>query len=104
MADAPNLPEGIPIPTWFRRYLEATATSAGEAAPAPVPVGGGPANPPVANNFSRLCKEFTSLGGKTFLGKESYIDVMQDRFYSIGSSQIMIILWSLVMKWFKLQS
>ena len=46
MADAPNLPKGIPIPAWFRRYLEATATGTGEAAstpaPAPLPIGGGP--------------------------------------------------------------
>ena len=41
--------------------------------PNPAPAGGNPINPPTTINFSKLCKDFASLGGKTFSGKETFV-------------------------------
>ena len=47
MADL-NLPEGVTIPGWFRRYLEARANDAGPAnTPTPPPVPEVPPPPPL---------------------------------------------------------
>ena len=37
MADTPNLPKGVHIPGWFRRYLEATAPNGNAEPEAPTP-------------------------------------------------------------------
>ena len=52
-----NLPEGVPVPGWFRRYLEARANDAGPADVPPPPAATVP--PPYrANAFSKICRDF----------------------------------------------
>ena len=63
-----NFPEGVPIPGWFRGYLEARANDAG---PADIPP---PPPPPRAIAFSKICKDFRAMGGKDFKGTESFIE------------------------------
>jgi len=75
MADL-NLPEGIPIPGWFRRYLEARANDAGPAdipPPPPPPVVAVPLPPP-GTTFAKICKDFIGMGGKSFLGTETFAE------------------------------
>lgn len=43
-------------------------------APNPAPAGGNPINPHVVINFSKLCKDFASLDGKAFSGKETFME------------------------------
>ena len=77
MSGASDIPEGVNVPGWFRRYLEVRAASGGAetAAPTPPPpVAAVPAPPHVAFNFSTLCKDFTDLGGKPFMGTETYVE------------------------------
>ena len=70
-----NLPEGVPIPGWFRRYLEARANDAGPAdipppaAAIPLP----PPPPPRGNAFAKMCRDFKAMGGKDFYGTESFV-------------------------------
>ena len=66
MADDLNLPEGVNIPTWFRRFLEARANVAGPANPPP--------QPPRETAFSKICKDFKAMGGKDFLGTETFVE------------------------------
>ena len=67
-----NLPEGVPIPGWFRRNLEARADDAG---PADIPPPSAAAPPPPRGNaFSKICRDFRSMGGKDFKGSESFVE------------------------------
>ena len=73
MADL-NLPERVTIPGWFRRYLEARANDVGPAntpniteVPPPPP----PQNPQV--DFAKICKDFKAMGGKNFIGTETFV-------------------------------
>ena len=73
MADL-NLPEGIPVPGWFQRYLETRANGAGPAdipPPAP-PVAAVP--PPPGTTFAKICKDFKAMGGKNFVGTETFVE------------------------------
>ena len=74
MADTPNLPEGVHIPSWFRRYIEATAPNGNVEPEAPTPPVGAPAVPHVVGNFTKLCKDFSDLGGKTLAGTETFVE------------------------------
>ena len=70
-----NFPEGVPIPGWFRRYLEARANDAGPAdIPPPAAVIPPPPPSPRAIAFSKICKDFRAMGGKDFKGTESFIE------------------------------
>ena len=70
-----NLPKGVPIPGWFRRYLEARANDAGPAdIPPPATAIPPPHTPPRAIAFSKICKDFRAMGGKDFKGTESFIE------------------------------
>ena len=63
-----NLPEGVPIPDWFRRYLEARANGAGPAdIPPPTVAAVPPPPPPRGNAFAKTCREFKAMGGKDFM-------------------------------------
>ena len=70
-----NLPEGVPIPGWFRRYLEARANGAGPAdiPPPPPPVATVPPPPP-GTAFAKICKDFIGMGGKNFVGTETFVE------------------------------
>ena len=84
MADRFNIPEGVQVPVWFRRFMEARAYEAGPAnIPPPSPV----ANispPPVAEvppppqhpqeDFAKLCKDFKAMGCKNFVGTETSVE------------------------------
>ena len=69
-----NLPEGIPVPECFRRYLEARANDAGMAdiPPPPPPVAAVP--PPPGTAFAKICKDFKAMGGKNFVGTEAFVE------------------------------
>ena len=70
-----NFPEGVPIPGWFRRYLEARANDAGPAdIPPPAAAIPPPPPPPRAIAFSKICKDFRAMGGKDFKGTESFVE------------------------------
>ena len=66
-----NLPEGVPIPGWFRRYLEARANGTGQADIPPPMVAAVP--PPHGNTFAKTCRDFKAMGGKDFYGTESFV-------------------------------
>ena len=68
-----NFPEGVPIPSWFRRYLEARANDAGPA-DIPPPPAAAPPLPPRGNAFSKICRDFRAMGGKDFKGTESFVE------------------------------
>ena len=94
MADNFAIPEGVHVPVWYRRLLEARATEAGPAdVPPPPPVVNIPpphvANvppPPVAEvplppppqhpqvDFAKTCKDFKAMGGKNFQGTETFVE------------------------------
>ena len=42
--------------------------------PNPAPAGGNPINPPAAVNFTKLCKNFASLGGNNFSSKKTFVE------------------------------
>lgn len=71
MSREPDIPQGVPIPGWFRRYLEARATGAG---PANVPPPPATAPPPRVDAFSKICKDFRAMGGKPFYGTETFVE------------------------------
>ena len=80
MSEELNLPEGVPIPGWFRRFLEARATQPGPTVPPPPAAGNHPAAaaplpplPPRGNTFAKICKDFKAMGGKDFHGTESFV-------------------------------
>ena len=73
MFGLPEIPEGIPIPTWFRRYLEARATVAGPIDVPPPPAAAAPP-PPRVDTFSNICKDFRAMGGKPFHGSETFVE------------------------------
>ena len=68
-----NLPEVVPIPGWFRRYLEARANGAGPADIPPPPAAAVPPPPPHVNTFPKICRDFRAMGGKNFNGTESFL-------------------------------
>lgn len=68
-----NLPEGVPIPGWFRRYLEARANGAGPADIPPPVAADPPPPPPLGNVFAKTCRDFKAMGGKDFYGTESFV-------------------------------
>ena len=72
----PNIPEGITIPGWFRRYLEATAPAEGQrdVPPPAAPVIPPSLPPPKADNFAKICKDFRAMGGKPFHGNETFVE------------------------------
>ena len=69
MADL-NLPEGVTIPGWFRRYLEARANDVGPANTPTVTEVPPPQNP--QEDFVKICKDFKAMGGKNFIGTETF--------------------------------
>ena len=71
MSGASELPEGVHVPSWFRQYLEARAATAG---PANVPPPPAPVIPPRGDAFSKICKDFRSMGGKSFSGSKTFIE------------------------------
>ena len=86
MADNFAIPEGVHVPVWYRRLLEARATEAGPAdVPPPPPVVNVPP-PPVAEvplppppqhpqeDFTEICKDFKAMGCKNFIGTETYVE------------------------------
>ena len=54
---------------WFRR---ATVPEVQGKVPNTTPVGGNPFNPPTPADFSKLCRDFASIGGRTFSGMEDF--------------------------------
>ena len=69
-----NLPERVPIPGWFRRYLEARANGAGPAdIPPPMATVPPPPPPPRGNAFAKTCRDFKAMGGIDFYGIESFV-------------------------------
>ena len=99
MAEDLAIPDGVNVPLWYRRLLEARA-AAGPANPTPTPppvVENPPPNvpppvvpvppPPIAEapfpppppqhpqvEFTKVCKDFKAMGGKNFLGTESFVE------------------------------
>ena len=85
MADNFAIPEGVHVPVWYRRLLEARATEAGPANVTPPPVVNVPP-PPVAEvplppppqhpqvYFAKTCKDFKAMGGKNFQGTETFVE------------------------------
>ena len=70
-----NLPEGVPIPGWFRRYLEARANDAGPRNVPPPPAVAVPPPPPLRmNTFPKICRDFRAMGGKNINGTESFVE------------------------------
>ena len=87
MADNFAIPEGVHIPVWYRRLLEARATEAGPAdVPPPPPPAVNVPPPPVAEvplppppqhpqaDFAKTCKDFKAMGGKNFQGTETFVE------------------------------
>ena len=77
MADNFIIPEGIPVPLWFRRYVEARANGAGPAntfTPPPVPEVPPPPPQHQQADFAKICKDFKAMGGKNFVGTETYVE------------------------------
>ena len=73
MSGASEIPEGVHVPGWFRQYLEARVAAAGPAnVPPPPPPA--PAIRPHGDTFSKICKDFHSMGGKHFSGFETFIE------------------------------
>ena len=72
MAEDLNLPDGVTIPGWYRRLLEARA-AAGPANVPPLPVALAPP-PPRVDTFAKTCKEFKAMGGKPFQGSETFME------------------------------
>ena len=70
MSGIPEIPEGIPIPGWFRRYLEIRSTTAGPAIAPPPP----PPPPPRVDTFAKICKDFRAMGGKPFDRTETFVE------------------------------
>ena len=72
---------------WFRR---ATVPEVQGQAPNTTPVGGNPFNPPTPADFSKLCKDFTSIGGGTFSGMKDFketqarLEDMERKFRRLG--------------------
>ena len=58
--------EEMEIPAWLRQCMETIAQN-GQPAAAHV-------LPPPAVDFSKLCKDFRNLGGKPYLGTESFVE------------------------------
>ena len=73
MSGVLNLPEGVQIPGWFRRYLEARANDAGPADIPPPPMAVVPPPPPRGNAFAKTCRDFKTMGVKDFYGTESFV-------------------------------
>merc|ERR1712080_80021 len=75
MSDDLNLSEGVPIPGWFRRYLEARATAASPANVPPPPAPPVPPPPPPrVDTFAKICKDFRAMGRKPFHGSETFVE------------------------------
>ena len=73
MSGASEIPEGVHVPGWFRQYLEARAAGAGSAdVPPPPPTT--PVIPPRGDAFSKICKDFHSMGEKPFSGSETFVE------------------------------
>ena len=73
MAEDLNIPEGLVIPLWYRRLQEARAAAAGPAN-ATTPETTAPPPQPRVDNFAKVCKEFKAIGGKPFLGSETFVE------------------------------
>ena len=71
----PNIPEGVTIPGWFRRYLEATTPIEGQRnVPPPAAPVIPPPPPPRADNSAKIWKEFRAMEGKPFHGNETFTE------------------------------
>ena len=68
-----NFPEGVTIPVWYRRLMEARATAAGPAN-VPPPTVAPDLPPPRTDTFAKTCKEFKAMGGKPFQGSETFVE------------------------------
>ena len=85
MADNFAILEGVSVPIWFRRYMEARANEAGPTdIPPPSPVANIPP-PPVDEvpppppqhpqaDFAKICKDFKAMGGKNFIGTKTFVE------------------------------
>jgi len=70
----PNITEGVMIPGWFHRYLEATAPTEGqENIPPPAALVIPPPSPRREDNFAKNCKDFRAMGEKPFHGNETFV-------------------------------
>ena len=76
MAEDLNFPEGVAIPVWYRRLMEARVAAAGPANVPPPLVAPDlpPLPPPRADTFAKTCKEFKAMGGKPFQGSETFVE------------------------------
>ena len=97
MANNFAIPEGVHVPVWYWRLLEARATEAGPAdvpPPPPPVVNVPPPPPPVVNvppppvaevplppppqhpqeDFVEICKGFKAMGCKNFVGMETSVE------------------------------
>ena len=74
MAEDLNLPEGVTIPEWYRRLLEARAAAGPANVPPPLVAPAPPPPPPRADTFAKTCKEFKDMGGKPFQGSETFVE------------------------------
>ena len=71
MADDLNLPDGVNYPAWFRQFVEArphVARPANPPPPAPPPP-----QPPLVDPFAKICRDFKAMGGKNFVGTETFV-------------------------------
>ena len=62
-----NLPEGVPVPSWFRRYLEARANDVGPADVPPPLAAAVPPPPPRVNTSRRYVETFEPWVGRTLM-------------------------------------
>ena len=76
MAEDLNFPEGVTVPVWYKRLMEARATTAGPANIPPPTVAPDlpPPPPPRTDTFAKTCKEFKAMGGKPFQGSETFVE------------------------------
>ena len=73
MSGEHNIPEGVTIPGWFHRYLDATAPAGGQADDPP-PAAPVVHPPPHVDNFSKICKDLCAMGVKPFRGTETFVE------------------------------
>ena len=75
MSGEPIIPEGVQIPGWVRRCLEARAIAAGLAdVPPPLTAAAPPPPPPRVDAFSKICKDFRAMGRKPLYGTDTFVE------------------------------
>ena len=75
MAEDLYLPDGVAVPVWYRRLLEARAAAAGPANVPPPPVA---LVPPRADTFAMTCRKFKAMGGKPFVGARDWLNETEE--------------------------